>query len=83
MASQSRLSPLIYGVPQGSVLGPVCFTMYTAPLEDVVRSSDGVELMTYADDTQLYLLINSSEKAMGKPVQQLLLLHSLSSVCTM
>ena len=63
---QSRLSPLIYGVPQGSVLGPVCFTMYTAPLEDVVRSSDGVELMSYADDTQLYLLINSSEKAMGK-----------------
>jgi hypothetical protein len=60
---QSELFPLNDGVPQGSVLGPLCFTMYTAPLEDIVRSYEGVELMVYADDTQLYMLMNSSEKA--------------------
>ena len=63
---QCRLSQLTDGVPQGSVLGPVCFTMYTAPLEDVARSSEGVELMSYTDDTQLYMLINPSGKAARK-----------------
>ena len=59
---QSESSPLTDGVPQGSVLGPLCFTMYTVPLEDLMRSFDSVELMVYADDTQLYMLFNPSDK---------------------
>ena len=49
----SKALPMDYGVPQGSVAGPVIFTMYSAPIEDIASSND-VECMIYADDTQLH-----------------------------
>ena len=51
LASDS--SPLRYGVPQGSVLGPVLFVLYGSPVSKVI-SSHSLLHESIADDTQLH-----------------------------
>ncbi|MEO1006360.1 MAG: reverse transcriptase family protein [Cyanobacteria bacterium J06638_38] len=62
--SRSSPQPLLTGVPQGSVLGPVLFTMYMSPLGNLIRDH-GCRYTCYADDTQLYFNINRSDPAIS------------------
>ena len=41
-------------VSQGSVLGPLLYVFYTAPVADIIRRR-GLGFHFYSDDTQLYL----------------------------
>ena len=65
----SASRPLVYGVPQGSVLGPVLFTLYSQPLSDVISVHN---YHKYADDTEL---------SKSAPPDQFLSVQSCIQIC--
>ena len=48
--TQSEVRTITHGVPQGSILGPLLFILYTNDLEFVIQESEGT---FYADDTTI------------------------------
>ena len=55
----SKLTQLKCGVSQGSVLGPILLTLFTAPLGEVCRKH-GINFQSYAGDQQHYLSFKPS-----------------------
>ena len=63
--SFSEPKTLERGVPQGSVLGPVLFCIYTIELSHLL-SSHGVDFKLFADDTQFYMSLSNVENCEEK-----------------
>ena len=64
---------LSYGVPKGSLLGPVLFTFYTTTLNAIISSSE-INHHVYADDTQMYMFLSvSNAKESLKKMQHCLI----------
>jgi len=63
----STIQYLQFGVPQGSVLGPILFVMYTAELSHLVAQHD-LKFHQYADDCQMYVstLVNAVHSAIDR-----------------
>ncbi len=60
----SRSVPITCGVPQGSILGPILFSLYLLPLRFIFESHK-VSYHIYADDTQLYFPLNSGSDSVS------------------
>ncbi len=57
----SEERPLSFGVPQGSILGPVLYSLYVKEIEEIANRL-GINVHVYADDIVLYTESKEVEK---------------------
>jgi hypothetical protein len=59
-AKTSETYNILFGVPQGSILGPLLFILYTSNITSIANRF-GITIHLYADDTQLYVKLSTMD----------------------
>ena len=59
----SRYCEILFGVPQGSILGPLLFNVYIC---DMFYDINDCDITSYADDNTPYACSNNSDAVMNK-----------------
>lgn len=68
----SAQQPIHYGVPQGSVLGPILFLIY---INDIAHIFTNLKTILFADDSTLYLTGENPTNMLLSAIQDLETLH--------